>query len=378
MPEDKQLVQFICSLNNPDSRLDKFIEALTGAIKSPGNFALCVGSTATSDLEGISAAGADGESRRLTPAIDAEALALGKPVSAKSLPVSPKGVVSPVVLSRAMLNLLGCSIDVFDCGAFYPPKMNCTTVSSTHASRIDSGAALELSVARRLFTAGEAVGKQLALKGSYVIIGECVPGGTTTALGVLTALGYDAGRLVSSSMPSADHERRRKLVSDGLLKSGLTHDSVNREPLLAVSAVGDPMQPFACGVALGASSVVPVILGGGSQMLAVWALARAIVGVEEMRRRTLGVITTKWVAFDSGADVAALAKLVDAPFAASCPDFNQSRHNGLRLYEDGNVKEGVGAGALMALASLSGFDEQKIRHAIDVAYDAMVIEEAPH
>lgn len=378
MRDEKQPGQFICALNNPEKRLDAFVQRLADAIGNPGNFALCIGSTATSDLSGISAAGLDGEARRLTPAVDAEALALGKPVSAASLPVSPKGVVSPVVLSRAMLNLLGCRINVFDCGAFYPPKMDCTTVSSTPAALIDSGSALDISLVRRLFSAGEQVGAKLAHRGGYVVIGECVPGGTTTALGVLTALGYDAWRLVSTSMPSADHDRRRKLVQDGLLKSGLKHESVVREPLLAVAAVGDPMQAFACGVALGASKTVPVVLGGGSQMLAVWALARQIVGRVALSQRPVGVITTKWVAFDSGANVAELARLVDAPFAASCPDFNKSRHTGLQLYEDGNVKEGVGAGALMALASLFGHDEEKIRHAIDLAYDAMVIEEAPH
>ena len=36
------------------------------------------------------------------------------------------------------------------------------------------------------------VGEQLAKVSDYLVIGESIPGGTTTALGVLTALGVDA------------------------------------------------------------------------------------------------------------------------------------------------------------------------------------------
>lgn len=35
----------------------------------------------------------------------------------------------------------------------------------------------------------------------HLVIGESTPAGTTTALGVLTALGYDADFRVSASMP---------------------------------------------------------------------------------------------------------------------------------------------------------------------------------
>lgn len=362
---------FIKTMHDPRRRLARVLEHLGTAVKRPGRFALAIGSTETSDIEGISAAGASGPARRATPALDAEALVLGMTVSGTSMPVSPDGIVSPVVASRAMVNLLDCKIEVFDCGTFTSPKLDALRVGVSAARRLDSGQALDLKAVERLFDQGREAGAALSFSTGYIVVGECVPGGTTTALGVLTALGYEAAKLVSSSMPSANHERRARLVEAGIRRSGISADGVKKTPLKAVAAVGDPMQPFVAGLALEASRRLPVVLGGGTQMLAVYALARAIAGDSELNERSLGVITTKWVAFDKLSDPVRLAMLVDAPFAASCPDFSGSRHLGLRAYEDGNVKEGVAAGAMMALAHLGGFSGQRIQEAIDFHYDRM-------
>lgn len=367
-------LEFVQSIRDPDGRLKSFLHDIRIAVKKGGKYALCIGSTATSDLDGISAAGADGQSRRLTPAIDAEALVLGKPLSSESVPVSPRGIVSPVVLSKAMLNLVGCGVDVFDCGAFYPPKVEHEKVGARPAKCLDCGEALPYDDVKELFEHGRRIGQRLAQESDthYLIIGECVPGGTTTALGVLLSLGYSAEKMVSSSMPSADHDRRSVLVRTGITKCGVTADQMNCEPLRAVAAVGDPMQAFAAGLAMEASKYVPVILGGGTQMLAVYALAAAVEGKEHIQQQPIAVVTTKWVAFDSGSNPSQLAELVGAPFAASCPNFHCSRHPGLRAYEEGNVKEGVAAGALMAVAYLGGFSESEICAAIDHQYDQMV------
>lgn len=364
--------EFIKYIHDPQGRLSSVLTEVSASIKQPGRYALCIGGTETSDIEGISAAGANGESRRITPAVDCEALVIGRPLSANMIPVSPKGIVSPVVISRAMVNLLDCKIEVYDCGTFVQPKVESLRVGAGPAKRIDGGEALEYSLAEKLFERGQKVGKELAATSSYIVIGECVPGGTTTAMGVLAALGYDSWSLVSSSMPSSDQESRRKLVEDGLTKSGLGHGGAKQDPLRAVAAVGDPMQPFACGLALAASRDIPVILGGGTQMLTVYALARALAGDAELLERKLAVVTTKWVAFDPAANAAKLAQMEDAPFAASCPSFHCSRHPGLQAYEQGNVKEGVAAGAMMALAHLAGFSEQRICESVDLQYDRMV------
>jgi uncharacterized protein (TIGR00303 family) len=383
MSNKVEFENFVEPVRDPDGRLKAFLHDMRAAVRKKGRYALCIGSTHTSDIEWISAAGADGAARRLTPAIDAEALVLGCPKSSEHVPVSPAGIVSPVVLSRAMLDLVDCDIEVFDCGSFHPPQLECRRVGTNPAACVQTGNALPLDDVRHLFEEGRRAGISITQDASYLIIGECVPAGTTTALGVLTGLGYSAGKLVSSSMPSANHDERGELVRSGLVKAGLLSEHNVRaglassapsldEPLRAVAAVGDPMQAFAAGLAIEASKNVPVVLGGGTQMLAVYALAAATEGADYLRERPLAVITTKWVAFDTGSNPAALADLVGAPFAASCPNFHTSRHPGLRAYEEGNVKEGVAAGALMALAHLAGRSEKEICEAIDNQYDTMV------
>ena len=44
----------------------------------------------------------------------------------------------------------------------------------------------------------------------YLVIGESIAAGTTTALGVLRALGYDANEKVSGSMPTNPHDLKNK------------------------------------------------------------------------------------------------------------------------------------------------------------------------
>ena len=66
---------------------------------------------------------------------------------------------------------------------------------------VSSGQALPLPMVRHLFQAGLDWGHRLATqsKDSYLILGECVVAGTTTAMGVLTGLGYSAVGKVNSS-----------------------------------------------------------------------------------------------------------------------------------------------------------------------------------
>lgn len=314
--------------------------------------------------------------RRLTPCMDAEALVMGKIITAGSIPVSPAGVASPVVITRACLSLLPIDIEVVDCGTFVPPQTNCTRYGAGPAACLSSGKALPLDEVEKLFEQGLAAGKQASRNYGYVVVGECVPGGTTTAMGVLTALGFDVNRMLSSSLPSSDHELRLALVRSGIRHGGWDHVDVLENPLRAVSMVGDPMQAFAAGLALGASRQVPVVLAGGSQMLAVYALFAAL----SRRTRsdlafTTMVATTKWVAFDQSADTQSLSRLIGAPFLAACPDFGQSQHEGLRAYENGHVKEGAGAGGSMVVADLvGGFSHDTLLPAIEDCYEELVVQ----
>jgi uncharacterized protein (TIGR00303 family) len=367
-------LDFIRVVNDPDGSGANLLHNLRG---KKGKFFLCLGSTATSDIPGISAAGATPEMRRLTPAIDAEALLTGSSSTHPTIPVSPLGIVSPVIITRACLNLLDIEISIVDCGTFAPPAVLALKAGTRVAQCVSTGAALPLDEVASLFARGKSVGREDSRDCDYVAVAECVPGGTTTAMGVLTALGWDVRNALSSSLPQSGHNSRYELVVQGLKRSGWAPDSWHEQPLSAVAAVGDPMQPFAAGLAMGAGENVPVLLGGGSQMLAVFALIRALQDTLPNRPAPKGhlpvVCTTKWVAFDPTAKTEELSVTVGAPYVASCPDFNRSRHQGLRAYEEGNVKEGVGAGVALLLAhAVGGYSAVQLQSAIDDTYDQLV------
>jgi len=361
------------------------------------DFCVCVGSTKTSDVEGMSAAGATPEDRRKTPGYDAEALILGRTSKGASLPVSPEGIASPVVLTRAGLGLTRARKNVVDCGTHYSPDVEKQVAGRRVAECLSSGKAMPIEHVRQLYAFGIEVGKKFASSSELLVVSECVPAGTTTAKALLTGLGYETMGCLSSSMQITNHLARMRLVESGLIGSGLkdliacgdpaTTLSNLQDPLRVIAAMGDPMQPVVAGMARAASASIPVILAGGSQMLAVYALMKAMYfapsaanSADDIRGNinNVGVITTKWVAFDRNARVPDLAAAIQAPFACSMPDFSKSRHTGLQAFEQGHVKEGIGAGASMALAHLSGgCNEEKIVATIDATYDQMVLGKMP-
>jgi NaMN:DMB phosphoribosyltransferase len=161
-----------------------------------GKFVLCLGGTETSDVPGLSAAGKTPELRRLTPAADAECLILGRVVSVPEVPKSPAGVIAPVVITRACSRLLGWDITVVDCGTFRPPAIDKIQAGTATARCLSSGDALSRESVLRLFEQGLAFGNGIGPEFDYLILGECVPGGTTTALAVLTACGFGVDGLL--------------------------------------------------------------------------------------------------------------------------------------------------------------------------------------
>lgn len=372
-PQEKQsILDYVSCLNDPNKNFESLV--LSFRKDHDACFLLVNAGTKASEHEGISAAGSDPEARRWTPALDAEALVLGKTISAGSLPVSPRGIVSPVVISRACLGLLNMEVKIIDCGSFHKARLAAINISDQVAECPSTGLAMPADLVYELFKRGLQLGDELACNRTHLVLAECVPGGTTTAMALLTALGYEVRDLLSSSLPSCNHQERWKLVQEGLSKSNYSISEMQSQALLAVSAFGDPMQACISGIAIAASAKIPIYLAGGSQMLAVWALIKALGErkLSGVAPRNIMVMSTKWVAHDQNAGVLKLVRLLDAPFAVSCPDFYQSGKPGLRAYEEGNVKEGVGAGASMCLARIAGFTAKTIMKSIDICYDELL------
>ena len=73
-------------------------------------------------------------------------------------------------------------------------------INSKSGKNIALEKALEIKNVTENYEMGKIIGKQVSKNNDVLIIGESIPGGTTTALGVLLSLGIDAHNKVSSSM----------------------------------------------------------------------------------------------------------------------------------------------------------------------------------
>lgn len=334
------------------------------------HFVCLLGFTATGLIPGISAAGATPQDRQYTAIADAEFLIKGyQPHPQYPLPPLTVGV-SPVLITRAVVESLGIPVTIFNAGLTIAPSVPSIDLGGLPAHCLSTGQALPLAIVEHLFEQGLIWGQTLAenCPESYLMLSECVVGGTTTALAVLTALGIEALGKVNSSHPQCNHQQKWDIV-----QQGLSHAQDLSDPFKVVAAVGDPMQIVCAALAIAASQKVGVMLAGGTQMLAVYALIQAILTVRripvDLTRIVVG--TTRWVAEDKTGDTIALAKLLaPACLIATQLNFKDSRYPQLQVYERGFVKEGVGAGAAAIAAHLyQNWDENKLLKKIEDLLD---------
>jgi len=351
-------------------------------------FACVAGFTATALIDQISAAGLTPHDRLLTANADLDFLVSGDQRDPLyPLPPLVAGA-SPVLISRAIAAELQWPIVAVNAGLPYALSQPAINLDSPPARCVSRGRSLDRAVVERLFDQGLKLGRSWSDTGQFsrsgqtesaawLILGECVVGGTTTALAVLAALGIEASGWMSSSMVQCDRQLKQRLVRSGLEACERRGASLPLEPIAAIAAVGDPMQPVVAGAVLGAIGAgMPVLLAGGTQMLVVWELARrlALLGGWPWASDRLVVGTTRWVVDDPAAQITGgaveLARSLGAPLLASRLDLSKSRHGTLRLYEQGYVKEGVGAGGAAIGATLHrGWDSAQMVRAIDQLAD---------
>ncbi len=334
---------------------------------------VCVlGFTATGLIPGISAAGATPADRQYTAIADAEFLYNG-PQPQPQYPLPPLQVgASPVLISRAVVEALDLPLLLMNAGLPIPPAVPCLDLGGQPARCLSSGAALDPIIVERLLAQGLVWGETLAATTDYLVLGECVVGGTTTALAVLTGLGIEAQGKVNSSHLTCNHQQKWELVQAGLQRATWKRPL---EPVEIVAAVGDPMQIVVAGMAISASRVGGVLLAGGTQMLAVYALARAIAQNRDWDWYPPNIVvgTTRWVAEDATGDTVGLATLIgDVPLLGTSLSLAQSRHRSLQAYEQGFVKEGVAAGGCAIAAHLyCHWGQTELLQAIDHLGDRM-------
>lgn len=308
----------------------------------------CVlGFTETALVPEISAAGNTPKARMKTAVADAEFIYKG-PNPAPHYPLPPLTAgVSPALLTRAVVAGQNLPIYLFNAGLPYRPSVPCVDVGGAVAHCVSSGQALSLENVTQLFNAGLAWGETLGrcFAQSYLVIGECVVAGTTTAQAVLTALGFQVAGLMGSSHPNCNHAQKATLIQTGLTSK------TNSQPWTvwdAIAAVGDPMQPFVLGMAITASRHSGVLLAGGSQMIAVYTMLQQLSCQHPWDSNNIIIGTTRWIVNDATSQFLTLAHTVPTPpIVSSLFSFKQSRYKQFTLFEEGYVKEGVGAGGCL-------------------------------
>ncbi len=310
---------------------------------------LCViGVTETAKIQGISAAGENPEITDYTPPADVELLQLGKCKCIPGVPVTPTGIPTPALITMSALKLADIPTLVVSAGLKVKPYVPFVDLGGKPGRDIRTGRALDN--AEEVLNRAKIAGENLAKTVDYLVIGESIPGGTTTALSVLLAMGVDAKGKVSSSMPDNPHELKIKTAEAGLEAAGVKAGDFADDPIKAVSTVGDPIQPALAGLVLGAADRIPVIMAGGTQMAAVLAVVKAS-NPDVLDNVAVG--TTRWIIADKTADLEGLvAEIADVPVLAADLDFGKSRFDGLKAYEAGVVKEGVGCGGASMAAML--------------------------
>jgi uncharacterized protein (TIGR00303 family) len=328
---------------------EAFVDEMRG--KKP-LFVCTIATTETAKIPSISAAGKYPEFTDYTPPADAELLLLGKCKCIAGVPVTPEGIPTPALITMSALRLADIPVLVASGGLKVKPHVPFLELGGKPGKDIKTGSAVENveEVIQRAKMAGES----LARTADYLVIGESIPGGTTTALGVLLAMGVDAEGKVSSSMPENPHGLKVETVRAGLAAAGESFGSLAENPVKAIACVGDPMMPAFAGLVIGAAAQVPVLMAGGTQMCGVLAIVNAL---KPDVLCNVAVGTTKWVVNDRSSDIRGIvAQIADVPVLAADLDFGSSRFSGLKAYEEGVVKEGVGAGgaAIAAMVKLEG------------------------
>jgi uncharacterized protein (TIGR00303 family) len=353
------------------AKASQFIEKLKG--KNPV-FICTIANTKTAMVPGITVAGAVPEIIKCTPPADAELIYYGECKCIPGIPATPDGKPTPAIITLSALRLANIPLFIVEAGCEVKPNAPYISINiPSPGDNIQNGRALDRDVVEKAMNYSEIIGRNFAEIADYLVLGESIPAGTTTALGVLMSLGIDARGKVSSSMPENPHEIKNKVVEEGMKAASIKIGSLKDDPIGAISTLGDPMMVSVTGMALGAAQKVPVILAGGTQMTAIVAL---ISRIRPNVLRNVAVGTTNYIVEDKTSSIGWLInKSADIPIFGADPGLGESKKEGLRAYAHGFVREGVGAGGVTLAAMLKSkgkITTDVIRAEIERNYERIV------
>jgi len=338
-----------------------FIESLRG---KKATFMLALSNTKTAQIKGITQAGIPGMIH-LTPTLDSEFLTTGEVRSLENIAETPKGVPTPALITRAIHLLNGYGrIELLNLGLEIKPKVDYFKLHDfgiNPSNSISKGAKID---AQEIFQKGVEFGQAYECKDEYIILGESVPSGTTTAMATALGLRYKVKECFSSSFKEVPND-----IRENTLKLALSHIEDKDDIFAILSKVSDNMLIFNAGFILGLNNRIPIILAGGTQMATVLLIVDRVLKLMggTMESSNLSLCTTKWVAEDEKSDIEALLKLLRFSINAYYVDFDfgLSEHPALKLYDEGEAKEGVGAGGALMYGVLNGVSKKEITQKVE-------------
>jgi len=340
-----------------------FTDEIDSLPEGKADFLLAASVTRTCEIEGITQAGIPGKIP-LTPTLDAEFIVNKQVFSIGELAETPTGVPTPAIITRAVHNLNPFSnIEILNLGLeLIPQNSTCREFDIKPSKSIADGADIN---AKDIFEKGMKFGQEYELKGNYLILAESTPSGTTTATATALALGYDCANDFSSSFLDVPNNIKNETINKAL---SLIDDSMSRFEKLGI--VSDNMLIFCAGFLLTASRRFHIVLAGGTQMAACLLVADALREDVLMRAKhdNITLATTQWVAKDKSSDIKnILLKLSYTPHAIYTTfSFANAEIPILKKYDDGEAKEGVGAGATLAYANTNKITNKELLEAIEL------------
>jgi uncharacterized protein (TIGR00303 family) len=284
----------------------------------------------------------------------------GNIISVPVLPMTPPyDTPTPAIMTRSALKLTDAPYHFINSGLIVTPDVPYIDLKAKPGEDIREPIAV--NDVQGIYERAKLLAVRLRNQTDHVIIGESIPGGTTTAMGVLMALGYDGN--VSSSADENPLELKKRVVEEGMKASGLTFGCLKDDPMKAIACMGDPMMPAVLGLVAGFQGTeTSIVLAGGTQMAAVYALIKHM----GFNTEKLSIATTRYVVEDESANFIELTRNLGVPVVyVADPGFGKSSLKGLHRYETGTIKEGAGAGGAMYLAGLFGVTQDQFRTEVE-------------
>jgi len=338
-----------------------FIESLRG---KKATFMLALSNTKTANITGITQAGIPGMIH-LTPTLDSEFVTTGEVRSLENIAETPKGVPTPALITRGVHLLAPYGrIELLDLGLEVKPKVDYFKIHKFDIEPSQSIAKGANIKAQTIFQKGVEFGQHYECQDEYIILGESVPSGTTTAMATAIGLKYKIEECFSSSFKEVPNDIRKTT-----LQLALSHLDDKNDIFQTLSNVSDNMLIFNAGFIFGLNNRIPIVLAGGTQMACVLLIVDRVLKLMggTMESSNLALCTTKWVAKDENSDIKAILELLHIPIHAYYADFDfsLSNHPALKLYDQGEAKEGVGAGGALMYGFLNGLTKEQITQKVE-------------